>query len=163
MLHFTSDTEGTVSYSASVSVSFRLARPEARSPLVNCSNRSFVSATAPAFAGFVITGEVNRTVLVRAVGPGMAPFGITDFLRNPNLTIFRASTNAVITSNDDWSSENAESLSRTSTAVGAFPLPTASKDAATILVLPPGAYIAQVNSPEPGESGQALIEVYILP
>lgn len=164
-LRFTSETAGTVSLDAigGIGLTFRLVPVAARPPLANCSNRSFVSATTPAFAGFVITGEVNRTVLVRAVGPGMAPFGITDFLRNPNLTIFRTSTNAVVASNDDWSSENAESISRTSITVGAFPLPTASKDAATILVLPPGAYIAQVNSTDVGDSGQALIEIYILP
>jgi hypothetical protein len=162
-LSFTSDTEGTVSSVAIASANFRLARAADRSPLVNCSNRSFISATTPAFTGFVITGEVSRTVLVRAVGPGLAPFGIADFLRNPSLSVIAASTNRAAGSNDDWSSESGESISRTSIAVGAFPLPTASKDAAAILVLSPGAYIAQVTSPDSNDSGQALIEIYILP
>lgn len=162
-LRFTSDTEGTVWSMAIASARFRLARPETRPPLVNCSNRSFIAAGTPAFTGFVISGETERTVLVRAVGPGLAPFGITDFLRNPTLTIIRASTNTAVASNDDWSSENAESVTRTGTTVGAFPLPALSKDAATVVALPPGAYIAQISSTEAGDAGQALIEVYLLP
>ena len=50
-----------------------------------------------------------------------------------------------------------------SAAVGAFPLSAGSKDAVVILSLPAGAYVAQVTSPDAADSGQALIEVYILP
>ncbi|OYV02568.1 MAG: hypothetical protein CFE26_21965, partial [Verrucomicrobiales bacterium VVV1] len=71
--------------------------------------------------------------------------------------------NTVPGTNNDWSDESAEAITRTAAAVGAFPLPAASKDAALILSLEPGAYVAQVTSPEVGDSGQALIEVYMLP
>jgi hypothetical protein len=164
-LRFLSDLSGTIEFDslAATQGSFRLAPLSARSPLVNCSNRSFASSTNPAFTGFVITGNISRTMVVRAVGPGLAPFGIADFLRNPAVTVVRSRDNAVIDTNNDWSDENAESIGRTAAAVGAFPLPAASKDAALILTLAPGAYVAQVTSPETGDSGQALIEVYMLP
>lgn len=164
-LRFVSNLSGIAAVtSTSVAIaSFRFAPLSSRSPLVNCSNRSFASSTNLAFTGFVITGDEKRTVLVRAIGPGLAPFGIVDFLRNPLLSVVRSTPNAPTSRNNDWSDESAESITRTATAVGAFPLPTASKDAALILSLAPGAYVAQVTSPDAGDSGQALIEVYILP
>ena len=164
-LRFVTELSGSAEFDtpATFAATFRLAQLSTRSPLANCSNRSFASNTAPAFTGFVITGETTRTVLVRAVGPGLAPFGIADFLRNPAVTVVRSRDNAIMGSNNDWTDESAESITRTAAAVGAFPLPPASKDAALILTLAHGAYVAQVTSPEVGDSGQALIEVYILP
>lgn len=164
-LRFDAELSGSVEFDnfAVFGATFRLAQLSTRSPLVNCSNRSFASNTAPAFTGFVITGETTRTVLVRAVGPGLAPFGIADFLRNPAVSVVRSRDNVLVGSNNDWSDGSAESITRAAAAVGAFPLPAASKDAALILTLAPGAYVAQVTSPEAGDSGQALIEVYILP
>lgn len=164
-LRFLSDLSGEVHRDVSgiVAATFRLAPLSVRSPLANCSNRSFASSTAPALTGFVIAGDTPRTVVIRAIGPGLAPFGITDFLRSPALTVVRSRNQTVPGTNNDWADENAEAISRTSIAVGAFPLPTASKDAALILSLEPGAYVAQVSSPDAGDSGQALIEVYMLP
>ncbi|MBC7367033.1 MAG: hypothetical protein H7343_09525 [Undibacterium sp.] len=162
-LRFTSDTEGTVGGSAISSASFRLARPIDAPALVNCSNRSFIAEGNLAFTGFVITGNTARAVLVRAVGPGLAPFGITNFLRNPTVSVVRSSNTTTVASNDDWSSENADSIKRTSDTVGAFPLSAASKDAVVIMTLAPGAYVAQVSAVDPADTGQALIEVYILP
>lgn len=164
-LRFTADSSGGVTYESTAGLlgNFRLAPLSVRSPLLACSNRSFVANNTPAFAGFVITGDVARTVLVRAVGPGLAPFGVTDSLRNPTLSVTRSRDNITVGTNDDWSSESAEAISRTTAIAGTFPLVTASKDAATILVLSPGAYVAQVTSPDSADSGQTLIEVYILP
>jgi hypothetical protein len=164
-LRFTADSSGEVTFesTAGLSGNFRLAPLAARSPLLACSNRSFVAANAPAFAGFVITGEVARVVVVRAVGPGLAPFGITDFLRNPALVVTRSRDNLVVGTNDDWSSESSESVTRTTAVAGTFPLPVASKDSVVILNLAAGAYVAQVTSPDSTDSGQTLIEVYILP
>ena len=164
-LRFSRDLSGDVSYDTfdRFTVSFRIAPLAARSPLLACSNRSFVANNTPAFACFVITGDVARTVLVRAVGPGLAPFGVTDSLRNPTLSVTRSRDNLTVGTNDDWSSESAEAISRTTAIAGTFPLAPASKDAATILVLSPGAYVAQVTSPDSTDSGQTLIEVYMLP
>ena len=86
-----------------------------------------------------------------------------DFLRNPQVSVVRASDNFTVGTNDDWSSESATAIMRTSAAVGAFPLSAGSRDAVVILSLKAGAYVAQVNSPDATDTGQALIEVYILP
>jgi hypothetical protein len=145
------------------SEAFRLVPLATRAPLSNCSNRSFVRAGSVAFTGFVVTSGGSGFVLVRAVGPSLALFGITDALRNPRLNVIGANSGQVIVSNDDWGSESALSVSRTSAIVGAFPLSVGSNDSAVILSVAPGAYVAQVDSPDASDSGQALIEVYILP
>jgi hypothetical protein len=151
---------------------FRIAPLSSASPLVNCSNRSFVRVGGTAFTGFVVAGNESRAVLIRAIGPGLAPFGITDALGNPRITLVNAATNLAIATNDDWGSDpdapspyagRADAVKRTSATMGAFPLAENSKDAVVILTLAPGAYIAQVTSPDATDSGQALIEVYMLP
>ena len=139
-----------------ISRTFRLVRRDQISPLGNCSNRSLVRPGGAALTGFVISGTENRIVLIRAVGPGLAPFGITDFLPDPVISGFQRN-------NDNWSSETEEGIKRTSAALGAFPLPKGSKDAAIITRLRPGAYVVKASAVDPAESGQVLIEVYILP
>lgn len=47
-------------------------------------------------------------------------------------------------------------------AVGAFPLPAISRDAALALTLARGAYTVQLNSPRPG-AGLGLLEIYSVP
>lgn len=136
---------------------FRLAPLSPASALVNCSNRSFVRPGGTAQTGFVISGAVWRFVLVRAVGPGLAAFGVSGLLRDPVLRIQGRGTN------DDWGAENATSINRTSALTGAFPLGAASKDSAIIVEVPPIAHVAEVSSADPTDSGEVLIEVYLLP
>jgi len=108
-------------------------------------------------AGFVLTGDVDRTVLLRAVGPSLGRFGVSSVLQNPLLTIRQGSQ--VRAQNDDWS--GAAAISDAANQVGAFPLDsTTSRDSAMLSVLPPGAYTVQVTGSEEGASGTALIEVY---
>jgi hypothetical protein len=53
--------------------------------------------------GFIVQGPVGsaKKIIVRAIGPSLLPFGITDALANPTLEIHDAS-NAIVASNDDW-------------------------------------------------------------
>src|SRR5581483_5639930 len=94
-------------------------------------------------AGFVIGGSTARTVLVRAIGPtlGAAPFNVAGAMTDPRLDLFDGQT--VINSNDNWGGGSA--LSSAFTAVGAFALGTASKDAALLVTLQPGSYTVQVT------------------
>ena len=167
-LQFSSDSAGFASRDdfgsgGSTGGQFRLVAPGSHTPLVNCSNRSFVRSGDSAFTGFVITDASPRAVLVRAIGPGLGQFGLTDFLQNPKLTVVAASDNRVLTSNTGWTTTGPVAIRRTNAVVGAFALPEGSMDSAAVAYLTAGAYIVQVSSTDPTESGQVLVEVYMLP
>src|SRR5215472_11886074 len=56
-------------------------------------------------AGFIIGGSAPKTVAITATGPSLAPFGIDNFLVNPQLTLVRSSDQTVVASNDDWQTD----------------------------------------------------------
>jgi hypothetical protein len=166
-LKFESDTTGFITVSSLPitisSASFRLVSAATRAPLTNVSNRSFVRADGTAITGFVINSGGSGTVLIRAVGPGLAAFGVSAPLRNPRLGLATGPSGTVVASNDDWSSESAPAITRTGELVGAFGLTANSLDAAIIRPLAAGAYTVQVTSPEAADTGEVLIEIYLLP
>ena len=128
--------------------------------LVNLSVRGFVGTAAqPLVPGFVIGGQSTKRLLVRAIGPTLATFGVGGILSDPQLTIIPSGTNLAIATNNDWGGD--ATLAAAFTAVGAFVLPANSKDAATIVQLPPGAYTIVVTGTG-GATGQALVELYDL-
>lgn len=117
-------------------------------------------------AGFVVNGTTPKKVLIRGVGPSLAfalPAGST--LADPVLQLLRrvpeTGAFALIRENDNWDIGNDAALVREATAqVGASPAFAAgSKDAAILLVLPPGIYTAQMSGAN-GTSGLGLVEVY---
>jgi hypothetical protein len=131
------------------------------SSLSNLSIRARVSASGELLiGGFVVDGNVAQRVLVRAVGPGLNPFGLTGTLSDPKVVIRQGS--ALVAENDDWGTNDASAVEAARQSVGAFALPAGSKDAALILTLAPGAYTAQVTG-APTESGVVLLEIYRLP
>ena len=127
--------------------------------LVNVSVLKVIPARTPLTAGFVIGGTTAKTVLIRAIGPSLAMFGLADFMVDPQLGLF-AGGNPIAT-NDNWGGE--PQLAAVSGAVGAFALSSvASRDAVLVATLPPGAYTAQVTASD-GGAGTALVEVYEVP
>jgi hypothetical protein len=107
-------------------------------------------------AGFSLSGEGKRNLLIRAVGPTLGVFGVPSVLSDPKLEIYQGSTK--IGENDNWAS----TLSTTFSSVGAFPLSAGSKDAAITVSLPAGGYTVQVSGAD-GGVGEALVEIYELP
>lgn len=163
---FTSGTGGTFAATygngATQSGNFTLAPVAFTSPLVNVSTRTTLSANGSAITGFVIAGAGPRRVLIRAVGPGLAPFGVNAALANPQIMLWRGST--MIGSNDDFSSgANVDpTLPQQFSRVGAFALTNGSRDAAMVTTLEPGAYTAQIRGVSATETGEVLMEVYFL-
>jgi hypothetical protein len=126
--------------------------------LVNVSARNRVGTGDDILiAGFNISGNGSKRLLIRAVGPKLGAFGVTGFLNDPKLEIYD-STSANVAENDNWN----PSLATTFTSVGAFALEAGSRDAAVVATLPPGSYTAQVRGVREG-TGEALIEIYELP
>jgi Ice-binding-like/Putative Ig domain len=109
--------------------------------------------------GFVIEGNIPQTVLIRGVGPALTSYGVTGVLSDPVITVLSGST--TLATNAGWGTgtSSAAQLSAAAVQVGAFPLPSGSKDSAVLLTLQPGAYTVEVSSAS-GATGVALVEVY---
>lgn len=153
----------------------------AASHLVNISTRAFVGAGSQSLvAGFYLIGGASQTLLIRAVGPGLALAapalgGLT--LAKPTLVLYDAA-GKIIASNAGWG--NAPVQGNSTVVAGIEPATTAimnevyasaiapgSTDCAMVVTLPTGAsgvagYTAQVSSAD-STTGIALIEVYDVP
>ncbi|HUR56836.1 MAG TPA: putative Ig domain-containing protein [Opitutaceae bacterium] len=153
-LTLTSATGATTSYTG--------ANNDARADiekLFNVSTRSLTGNAANVLiAGFVITGDQPKPVLIRAVGPSLAQFSVGNVLSAARLEVFRGTTSVVV--GNDWGAgPNPAAVAATAVRVGAFALPNNSRDAAVLATLEPGAYTAVVTG-QGGVSGVALIEAY---
>ncbi|GAB5561166.1 MAG: hypothetical protein SynsKO_28130 [Synoicihabitans sp.] len=127
------------------------------SRLINLSARTEVGSNQAVTVGFVIGGTTSRTLLIRAVGPGLEAFNVPGVLPNPSITLLRGQD--VEAANDDWG--GTALIRDTADEVGAFPLEANSADAALLASLPPGAYTAQVTGAG-DQSGVVLVEVYLV-
>jgi len=128
--------------------------------LVNLSVRANAgTGDQTLITGFALGGgTAPRTVLLRAVGPALAAFGVTDVLGDPTLQLNVTPPIA----NDNWESNvtgSAAALAAAFAQTGAFALPPGSKDAALLVPLTSGAYTATVAG-HGTSSGAALAEVY---
>jgi photosystem II stability/assembly factor-like uncharacterized protein len=130
--------------------------------VANLSTRAFVGPAEETslFSGFVVGGAGKKRVLIRAVGPTLATFGINAPLRRPLLRLFDAGRR-LIARNERWSAEDSAAIRSANVTVGAFPLPDDSLDTALLVTLDPGSYSAMVSSVD-GGTGIALIEAYEL-
>ena len=132
--------------------------PPSTPRLINVSVLKQVDAGATLTAGFVIGGSTAKTVLVRAVGPGLGAFGVPGVMADPQLGLFRDSVS--IATNDNWGGD--AQLTQAGARVGAFKLESPqSADAMLLITLQPGNYSAQVGGVTGG--GAVLVEVYEVP
>jgi len=145
---------------------YEIGATAASSPLLNLSTRLQVGTGSNiATSGLIVSGSGGpRTLLIRAVGPGLATLGVTGVLADPNMTAL-SSSGASVASNDDWGTPvgagaaNAAALNAAFTQASAFALTAGSKDSALIASLAPGSYTIQVSG-NGGTTGVALVEVY---
>jgi cytochrome c peroxidase len=132
-----------------------------RQRLVNISARARVATgDSVAIVGFVIAGEDAKPVLIRAVGPTLAGFGVAGALAAPKLDVLRG--NILVATNSGVSrASNSAAITAAARQAGAFALGNSGADAAIVTTLQPGNYTAQVSSLT-GALGVALVEVYDL-
>jgi hypothetical protein len=104
--------------------------------------------------GFIISGSVPKHVLIRAIGPSLAQFGVTDVLADPVLELHGPGAFSTIT-NDNWRDTQQAAIQATGIP------PTNDLESAIDATLTPGAYTAIVRGKN-NTSGVALIEVYDL-
>ena len=130
--------------------------------VLNASTRAYVgTGDSVLIPGFVIGGTGTLRLLIRAVGPGLTAFGVAGALADPTITLYRGST--ILETNDNWSTAgNAAEIASTAESVGAFALPSGSRDAVVLTTLTPGPYTAIVSGVG-NTAGTALVELYVVP
>jgi hypothetical protein len=136
------------------------------SRFINLSTRGRVGADGNRMiAGFVLSGAASRRVLIRAVGPALAGFGLTGVLAEPKIELYaqRGGNSELRQTAGAWSLQpNADEIRSAAFLAGAFALPEDSRDAALVADLLPGAYTVQVSGVN-NATGLAIVEVYDLP
>jgi hypothetical protein len=137
---------------------------------INVSTRGQVgTGDSILIAGLVVKGLASRTLLIRGVGPGLAPFGVPGTLADPQVRVLDAGGN-IVAANDNWSDTTlangravtADEVQTAAAACGAFALPANSKDAALLVTLIAGNYTIQVSGVN-NTTGAALVEAYDVP
>jgi len=139
---------------AIVSQNFTVTVAASPARLADISTRAQVgSGDNVLIGGFIIQGSASKRVLVRAIGPSLIPFGVTNALMDPTLEL-RDMSGALLFSNDNWTTAvNKQDITDTGRA------PTASQESAILTALAPGKYTAIVRGVG-ATSGVALVEVY---
>ena len=129
-----------------------------RSPaatLGNISTRGRVgTAGNEMIVGFIAGGGGPAKVIVRAIGPELIPYGVTDALANPNLELHNGQ-GTVIATNDNWRDSQ-----QTEIEASGIP-PKNDLESAIVATLNPGNYTAIVRGSN-NTIGIALVEVYQL-
>ncbi len=119
--------------------------------LSNLSVRAAMALGQTLFVGFSVNGG-SRPILVRAVGPTLASFGLQDTMADPRLELYNGST--LVGQNDDWGDSAA--MRNSFGGVGAFALLADSRDAAMLQPVD-GTRTAQLKGSGPGV---ILVELY---
>ena len=124
--------------------------------------------------GIVVQGANPRTIVARAVGPGLGAFGLPAdaIITDPRISVLN-STGATIDTNNNWAQAGAATLNAVFPAVGAFGLTANSADAALVTALTAGNFTLQAGAAPvpanaagattPNATGTVLVEVYEVP
>ena len=125
------------------------------SQLLNISTRLRVETGDDALiGGLIITGNASKKVIIRAIGPSLAQFGLTDLLANPVLEL-RAANGSVLLSNNDWKESQQSEIQNSGLA------PTHDLESAIVMTLAPANYTAVVRGNQ-NTTGIGVVEVYDL-
>ena len=104
--------------------------------------------------GFIISGNAPKKVLLRALGPSLASFGITNFVPDPLLQL-RGQSGALIQQNDNWKDSQQAEIQATGLA------PSDDREAVIIATLAPGQYTGLLTN-KLGAPGIGTFELYDL-
>ncbi len=104
--------------------------------------------------GFIINGNAPKNVVVRGIGPSLAPFGIPDVLADPTLEL-RDSSGAIVRQNDNWQDDPAQAAQLTTLGLGL----QNPNESGLIASLSPAAYTAALAGKN-GGTGVGLVEIY---
>jgi hypothetical protein len=103
-------------------------------------------------AGFIVTGNSNKAIVLRGRGPSLAAFGISDPLVDPMLEL-HAANGSLITSNDDWKD------SQRSQIEGTIYQPSEDRESVILATLAPTAYTTILTG-KSNTAGVGIVEVF---
>lgn len=129
--------------------------------LANISMRGEVgSGDNVTIAGFVVTGDSPKRLLIRVMGSELEKMGVSGTLMDPVLSIYKATNEGsiLVGENDNWQEEGSVATSAAAQS-GAFAFDEGSNSAAKVIWLEPGLYTAVAQSADSSE-GVVLVEVY---
>ncbi|MEO6004336.1 MAG: hypothetical protein ABIZ04_19505 [Opitutus sp.] len=133
-----------------------------RQRLLNLSTRAAVTSSgATVFAGFVVDvgpGDAtsSKQLLIRAVGPSLADYGVQNALTDPKLRLFRGDGSIIEISD---ALRDPDRLAEAGARMGAAPLRRDRADTGVLISLRGGVYTAQVISAS-HQTGEVLLEIY---
>jgi uncharacterized protein YkwD len=122
--------------------------------LANVATRGLIQAGDKLMIGGFIIQNGSVRVVVSALGPSLAAFGITNALPNTTLQL-RDQNGAIVRENDDWMTDQKAELEATGLQ------PTNNLEAALVQTIPPGQYTAQVRG-KPEATGIGVVQVFFL-
>jgi len=123
---------------------------------LNLSTRGLVSTGDNVLiGGFIISGTNPKSIVLRALGPSLSSFGLSDVLTDPVLSVYNSS-GTLIASNDNWQSDPNHFIVEANGLAPANLL-----QSATVQTLVPGAYTVIVTGKDP-TPGIGLVELYDL-
>lgn len=123
--------------------------------LANVATRGLVQPGDKLLIGGFIVQNGSVRVVVRATGPSLAAFGITNALPDTTLQL-RDQNGAIVRENDDWMTDQKAELEATGLQPGN------NLEAALVQTIQPGSYTAQVRG-KPETTGTGVVEIYFLP
>jgi hypothetical protein len=129
--------------------------------LVNVATRGLIQPGDKLMIAGLITENGLVKAVVRAIGPSLAVFGITNALPDTTLQLRDANGNLVI-ENDDWKIRSSDGGSQQAEIEATGLQPSDDREAAVVTTLPPGQYTAQVRG-KPETTGTGVVQVYFLP
>ena len=103
-------------------------------------------------AGFIITGNNPKPVVMRGIGPSLAAFGLTDLLLDPILEL-HGSNGSLIFRNDNWKDDQRSLIE------GTLFQPSDDRESVILATLTPAAYTAILTGKN-NTTGVGVVEAY---
>ncbi|MFN2622814.1 MAG: NF038122 family metalloprotease [Chthoniobacterales bacterium] len=122
--------------------------------LANVATRGLVQPGDKLLIGAFIIQNGSVRVVVRAIGPSLAGFGVTNALPDTTLEL-RNQNGGLVRANDDWKTDQKAELEATGLN------PTNDLEAALVDMIQPGQYSALVRG-KPEATGTGVVQIYFL-
>jgi hypothetical protein len=145
---------------ASSSASLTVASDPNPGTLFNLSARANVGTGANILiGGFFLVGDTSRTILIQAVGPGLAGV-VPGYLSQTSLQLYSGSQ--LLYANTGWTTGGNGAVLQAGATAAYANTSLADGDSALLVTLPPGGYTAEVSGVG-GATGVATVGIYQVP